>query len=285
MALEPGTTAVLQIKDRSSSRWILTDGAEEVAMNESELEEDQAAEDEIEVFLYRNRQGGLSATPLLPRIMKGGFGWAKVLKTSKRDGAVVDIGTTREVYVLPEDLPRFEELWPKPGDELFMTLRTDKNGDLFGRLATEERVMELAPDAPEEMFNKDLKARPYRLLPVGTFLLTIPEGYRVFVHETERKAEPRLGEEVNVRIIEVKEDGTLNGSMLPRKQERLGTDAETIRRYLEQTGGEMPFTDKSTPEEIREMFDMSKAAFKRALGTLLKNGQVVQENGWTKLIR
>ncbi|WP_088006130.1 CvfB family protein [Indiicoccus explosivorum] len=285
MALEPGTTAVLRIEDRSSSQWVLTDGMEKVMMNESELEGADAAADEIEVFLYRNRQGGLSATPMIPHITKGRFGWAKVLKTSKRDGAVMDIGTTREVYVLPEDLPRFEELWPQPGDELFMTLRTDKSGDLFGRLATEERVLEVISEAPEEVFNKNLKARPYRLLPVGTFLVTIPEGYRVFVHESEREKEPRLGEEVDVRIIEVKEDGTLNGSLLPRKQERLGADAEAIRRYLEQAGGEMPFTDKSTPDEIREMFDMSKAAFKRALGTLMKNGQIVQEDGWTKLIR
>lgn len=285
MPLEPGTTAVLRVLDRTSSKWVLTDGTEEVTMNESELEGGQEAADDLEVFLYRNRQGGLSATPLIPHIVKGTFGWAKVLKTSRRDGAIVDIGTTREVYVQPEDLPRFEELWPKPGDEIFMTLRTDKNGDLFGRLATEERVMELIAEAPPEVFNKDLRARAYRLLPVGTFMLTVPELYRVFVHETEREAEPRLGEEKAVRIIDVKEDGTLNGSLLPRKQERLGADAEAILHYLEQTGGEMPFTDKSTPDEIREMFDMSKAAFKRALGTLMKNGQIIQEDGWTKRVR
>lgn len=283
MALEPGTKATLRIKDRSASQWILTDGTEEVVMNASEIEEGQEPDQTIEVFLYRNRQGGLSATPLIPHILKTNFGWAKVLKVSRRDGAIVDIGTTREVRVLPEDLPRLEELWPQQGDELFMTLRTDKHGDLFGRLATEDRVWELSAEAPESVFNQDLKARPYRLLPVGTFLLTIPEMYRVFVHETEREKEPRLGEEKTVRIIEVKEDGTLNGSLLPRKQERQGDDAETILAYLQQAGGRMPFTDKSTPDEIKEMFGMSKAAFKRALGKLMKERRIIQEDGWTKL--
>jgi len=282
MALHPGLKAVLQVKDRSTSQWILSDGSgDEVMMNASEIEEGQEIGEEIEVFLYRNRQGGVSATPMIPHILPSEYGWAKVLKVSQREGAVVDIGTTREVYLLPADLPQILELWPKQGDHIFMTLRTDRHGDLYGRLATEEKVLELMEPAPETLFNQNVQARAYRLLPVGTFMLSVPEMHRIFVHETERKEEPRLGEEKTVRIIGVKDDGTLNGSLLPRKQERLLDDAEEIMRYLEQSGGKMPFTDKSSPDEIQEIFGMSKAAFKRALGKLYKNRQIIQEEGWT----
>lgn len=163
-----------------------------------------------------------------------------------------------------------------------MTLRTDRHGDLYGRLATEEKVLELMQPAPETLFNQNVQARAYRLLPVGTFMLSVPEMYRIFIHETERHEEPRLGEEKTVRIIDVKDDGTLNGSLLPRKQERLSDDADEIMRYLEESGGKMPFTDKSSPDEIQEIFGMSKAAFKRALGKLYKNRQIIQEEGWTK---
>lgn len=283
MALHPGLKARLQVKDRSTSQWILSDGSgDEVMMNASEIEEGQEIGEEIEVFLYRNRQGGVSATPMIPHILPSEYGWAKVLKVSPREGAVVDIGTTREVYLLPADLPQIMELWPKQGDHIFMTLRTDRHGDLYGRLATEEKVLELMKPAPETAFNQNLQARAYRLLPVGTFMLSVPEMYRIFVHETERHEEPRLGEEKTVRIIDVKDDGTLNGSLLPRKQERLSDDADEIMRYLEESGGKMPFTDKSSPDEIQEIFGMSKAAFKRALGKLYKNRQIIQEEGWTK---
>lgn len=283
MALHPGLKAVLQVKDRSTSQWILSDGSgDEVMMNASEIEEGQEIGEEIEVFLYRNRQGGVSATPMIPHILPSEYGWAKVLKVSEREGAVVDIGTTREVYLLPADLPQIMELWPKQGDHIFMTLRTDRHGDLYGRLATEEKVLELMQPAPETAFNQNVQARAYRLLPVGTFMLSVPEMYRIFVHETERHEEPRLGEEKTVRIIDVKDDGTLNGSLLPRKQERLSDDADEIMRYLEESGGKMPFTDKSSPDEIQEIFGMSKAAFKRALGKLYKNRQIIQEEGWTK---
>ncbi|MBT2570503.1 S1-like domain-containing RNA-binding protein [Planococcus sp. ISL-110] len=283
MALHPGLKATLQVKDRSTSQWILSDGSgDEVMMNASEIEEGQEIGEEIEVFLYRNRQGGVSATPMIPHILPSEYGWAKVLKVSPREGAVVDIGTTREVYLLPADLPQIMELWPKQGDHIFMTLRTDRHGDLYGRLATEEKVLELMQPAPGTAFNQNLQARAYRLLPVGTFMLSVPEMYRIFVHETERHEEPRLGEEKTVRIIDVKDDGTLNGSLLPRKQERLSDDADEIMRYLEESGGKMPFTDKSSPDEIQEIFGMSKAAFKRALGKLYKNRQITQEEGWTK---
>lgn len=286
MALHPGLKATLQVKDRSTSQWILSDGSgDEVMMNASEIEEGQEIGEDIEVFLYRNRQGGVSATPMIPHILPSEYGWAKVLKVSPREGAVVDIGTTREVYLLPADLPQIMELWPKQGDHIFMTLRTDRHGDLYGRLATEEKVLELMQPAPETVFNQNLQARAYRLLPVGTFMLSVPEMYRIFIHETERHEEPRLGEEKTVRIIDVKDDGTLNGSLLPRKQERLADDADEIMRYLEESGGKMPFTDKSSPDEIQEIFGMSKAAFKRALGKLYKNRQIVQEEGWTKSIK
>lgn len=98
------------------------------------------------------------------------------------------------------------------------------------------------------------------------------------------EAEPRLGEEVEVRVIAVKEDSSLNGSLLPRKHERLGQDAEAVFAYLQSVGGKMPFGDKSAPEEITEMFHMSKGAFKRALGTLMKAGKVKQQDGWTEIL-
>ena len=68
---------------------------------------------------------------------------------------------------------------------LYMTLRTDRNGDLFGRLVTEEKVNELYEGAIEDMHNKNIIASPYRLLPVGSFLLGVEEPYRIFVHESE----------------------------------------------------------------------------------------------------
>ncbi|WPK13525.1 S1-like domain-containing RNA-binding protein [Lysinibacillus louembei] len=281
--LRSGQVVELTVLEQQSSRYMLTNGDVEVPLNMSEVVEEVAIGDRLTVFLYADRRGDLQATTALPTILEGQYDWARVLKVT-REGAIVDIGTSREVIVKAEDLPALQELWPQPGDHLFMTLRTDRSGDLFGRLATEEKVNELYEGALEDMYNQNILARPYRLLPVGSFLIGVDTPYRIFVHESEMKAEPRLGQDVQVRIIDVKDDGSLNGSMLPRKHERLGDDAEKIYAYLESVGGKMPFGDKSTPEEIQEMFDMSKGAFKRALGSLMKARKIKQQDGWTELV-
>lgn len=281
--LESGEIVKLKVEEKEGSKWILTHKGEEISLNASEAPEDLQVDDNIEVFLFVDRRGNLSATTQLPHIKKGTYGWARVIKVTDKEGAFVDIGTSKEVQVKAEDLPKVKELWPVIGDHLYMTLRTDKEGELFGRLATEDRVEELYIDAPTTLLNKNVQARAYRLLPIGSFLLSVPENYRIFVHQSERVEEPRLGQDLTVRIIDTKEDGSLNGSLLPRKHERLGDDAESIFRYLNDVGGRMPFTDKSTPEEIQEMFTMSKAAFKRALGKLMKEGKIVQNDGWTEV--
>lgn len=279
--LQSGDVATLVVKEVLESKYILTNDEVDVPLNASDVLEELKENQSIEVFLYADRRGDLSATTAIPHIRKGEYGWAKVLQVKAHEGATVDIGTSREVLVPAEDLPAIDELWPETGDHLYVTLRVDRDGGLFGRLINEDRFLEIYADAEPELFNKNILARPYRLLPVGTFLIGVDEPYRIFVHESERKAEPRLGEEVSVRIIEVKEDGTMNASMLPRVYERLSADADQIFAYLQETGGKMPFSDKSTPEEIKDMFNMSKGSFKRALGTLMKAGRITQEDGWT----
>jgi predicted RNA-binding protein (virulence factor B family) len=132
--------------------------------------------------------------------------------------------------------------------------------------------------------NKPFKGRPYRVLKVGAFILT-DDMIRCFVHETEQVREPRLGELVEGRIIGITEIGDINGSLLPRSYERMDEDSQVIFDYLVGRGGEMPITDKSTPEEIEKRFGMSKASFKRAMGRLMKQEKITQENGWTKAIQ
>lgn len=279
--LQSGSLAELKVLRMEGSRWVLDADDQDVYLNVSDAPDLQPG-DKAKVFLYMNRRGELTATAQLPAVTADTYGWAKVIRLDREEGAYVDIGSSIEVLVNRHDFPRVKTLWPQPGDQLYMTLRSDPGGNLFGRLITEERVQELFTIADEDLSNQNLKGRAYRLLPVGSFFLT-EDLLRIFVHETERRQEPRLGEEVDLRVIGVRDDGTLNGSLLPRKQERQQTDAEQILSYLEEAQGKMPFTDRSTPEEIGEMFQMSKGAFKRALGKLMKEGRIVQQDGWTML--
>src|SRR5699024_10096224 len=100
---------------------------------------------------------------------------------------------------------------------------------------------------------------------------------------TERDVEPRFGQYITGRVIEVKEDGTLNVSLLPLKHERINDDAERILAFLKEHHGEMSFGDTSDPEAIRETFQMSKSAIKRTLGHVIKTKLITQQEGKTIL--
>jgi uncharacterized protein len=279
--LQSGAVNELKILKKTASGYILTNGREEILLDQEEvITKEFELGDYIQVFVYKDENGRWAAATNIPNVQIGKYGWAKVVSVKQDLGVFVDIGINQYVLVSKNDLPRFMEIWPKEGDQLFITLRTDKRGKLFGRLATESVMRREAVPAPKDLFNKNIQGIVYRLLKVGSFLITA-EGYLGFIHESQRKREPRLGELVYGRIIDVKEDGTINVSLLPRKHESIDEDAKTIFAFLESRGGAMPYSDDSRPEDIQERFNMSKAAFKRALGRLMKENQVYQEDGWT----
>ncbi|HCD18254.1 S1 RNA-binding domain-containing protein [Macrococcoides caseolyticum] len=266
-----------------STYYLLGPNSEEVKLNASEVLEDDELEigEDYSFFVYPGRTGDLFATQNIPDISTDRYDWVKVIKKD-RDGVTVDIGIPREIVIPWEDLPKLKEVWPEAGDEVFACLRVDRNDQLYGRLASETIVDTMYTAAPETLLHTTITAHPYRLLRVGTFLLS-KEGYKIFVHESERRSEPRLGEAVEVRIIGHKEDGTLNGSFLPLAHERMDDDSEMILTMLNEYGGELPFSDKSDPEAIKDVFNMSKGSFKRAIGRLYKSKRITIEPDKIKL--
>ena len=290
MALEKdivGSIEFLEVTGLQGSTYMLKGpNGEQVKLNQSEVNEEDELQigEEYSFFIYPNRSGELFATQNMPDITKDKYDFAKVLKVD-RDGARVDVGQPREVLIPWEDLPKVKTLWPEAGDQLLVTLRIDSQNQMFARLASEGIVDNMyTPVNDDSKQNEMLEARPYRVLRVGSFLLST-EGYKVFVHESERKAEPRLGELVTVRIIGHNERGELNGSFLPLAHERLDDDGQVIFDLLVEYDGELPFWDKSSPEAIKEVFNMSKGSFKRAIGHLYKQKMINIETGKISLTK
>ena len=82
------------------------------------------------------------------------------------------------------------------------------------------------------------------------------------------------GQEIEARVAAVKADGKLDLSIRHRIPEQMDDDARKIVERMKKNGGVLPFTDKADPERIRDELGMSKAAFKRAVGRLLKQGKI-----------
>ena len=127
-----------------------------------------------------------------------------------------------------------------------------------------------------------LKGTVYNVTEDGAFVVT-EEKYVGFIHTDEQTHPLKKGTAVEARVTFVRADGRVNLSLRPQKELARVVDAERIAEYLRKRNGSMPFNDSTPPEVIRERFGISKAAFKRALGKLLKDGLIEEREGWINL--
>ena len=84
----------------------------------------------------------------------------------------------------------------------------------------------------------------------------------------------REGDTVEARVTKVRDDGKLDLSPREKAYLQMDTDSQTVMNAIDERGGGLPFNDKASPEVIKNEFHMSKNAFKRAVGHLLKEGRI-----------
>lgn len=281
--LEAGDVYELTVTREIPTGYVLSNGKVDVLLHKNEVIGEVKEDQDVEVFLYHDKKGQLVATMTIPTVNKESYEWCSVVESVRNLGVFVNIGIQKDMLVSKDDLPGYLGVWPQKGDELMVTLITDNKGQLFAKLASPPIVEEVLEIAPETLQNNLVSGRVYHTDREGATIMS-PEGYRGFIHHTESKVEPRLGEWVEGRVIKVKDDGTLNVSLRPVKEKGMVEDADEVLAFLKNQGGVMSFNDKSDPDAIRETFKISKAAFKRALGKLMKEKKIEQRDGKTFLV-
>lgn len=280
-----GTVVTALVTDKNEQAYFVQKSGVTYRLAKTEVEGELDLGDTVEGFAYESMKKELSFTTNIPKSQVGHFGWGEVVEVRKDLGVFVDIGLPdKEIVVSLDFLSDIKSLWPKKGDRLMIGLTVDDKDRIWGELADEELMRSIAriPQG-DDWRNKDVTGTVYRLKMVGTFILT-DDYYIGFIHPTEREVEPRLGEQVNARVIGVSPHGMLNLSLKPRVHEALEGDAQMILTLLQRSATQsLPYYDKSDPDDIRDYFGISKAQFKRALGRLMKEGLIIQEDGQTKL--
>lgn len=242
--------------------------------------------DMIEGFFYINQKDEYVLMTSIPSIYKGAYDWGEVVEVQRDLGVFVDVGwMEKDLVVSLDDLPVFMNVWPRKGDRLFLTVRTDQKNRMWGQLAEINDIIQNAPEASEQMHNENVDGTVIGSLKAGSYLY-LENDYIGFVHPSERDREPRLGEAVSGRVIGVREDGVLYISLLPRAYEVLDDDASMIFTLLKRSPDHrLPYHDKSDPDDIRQYFGISKGQFKRAVGRLMKQRLVLQDKDGTYLTK
>jgi len=221
--------------------------------------------DGIEVFIYRDSMDRMIATTNKPLVMVGETALLTVAQTGK-NGAFLNWGLEKDLF-----LPFKEQTYKiKDGDQVIVTLYIDKSERIC---STMKVYHHLRSDSPYKKGDV-VRGRIYDKSDTFGLFVAVDDRYSALIPKHEVFKDLRLGMVVEGRIGNVKEDGKLDLSLRAKIPQQMSEDAATILEALKEYNGILPVTEKSTPEKIKDELSMSKAAFKRAIGKLLKEGEI-----------
>lgn len=231
--------------------------------------------DEVEVFIYKDSEGRLSATQQFPKAQVGDIAYLKVVAHTKI-GSFIDIGLPKDILV-PFKAQKYEM---EKGSRYLFYIYVDKSQRLA---ATTDIFPYLSVDAPYKV-GDTVEGVVYGFQTNNSASICVENKYDGVILHNEYFTELKIGDKLeNLKVIKVYEDGRLGLSPRGERKAELDTLEVAILSYLEGNDGYMRFGDKTSPEDIKTVFNSSKKNFKRALGVLMKKGLVIQNEEGTFL--
>ena len=265
MELTLGKKQVLTIVKQVEFGVYLGTEKEKVLLPKKQVPEGAEPGDPVEVFLYKDSQDRLIATTNEPLLTLGELAVLEVEETGKY-GAFLKWGLEKDLFLpFKEQTSRV-----KKGDKCLVTLYVDKSQ----RLCATMRVYELLRKDSEYKKDDMVTGIVYETSQQFGAFVAVDNQFSALIPRRELFREIPVGTIVHARVTSVKEDGKLDLSLREKAFVQMDADAEMIYEKMKSQNGMLPFTDKADPEIIKREFGMSKAAFKRAVGRLLKAGKI-----------
>lgn len=221
--------------------------------------------DTLEVFIYKDSSDRLIATTREPKLQVGEVGVLTVQQVT-RIGAFLDWGLEKDLL-----LPYHEQtLRVREGESCLVALYVDKSS----RLCATMKVYHYLSKRTPYVAGDQVKGRVYEISDRFGVFVAVDDKYSALIPAREAKGKYRPGQILDLRVTEVKEDGKMNVSDRQKAYLQIDEDAKMVMGVIEEFAGVLPFDDKVSPEVIKREFGLSKNAFKRAVGHLLKEGKI-----------
>ncbi|MDD4334684.1 MAG: S1-like domain-containing RNA-binding protein [Desulfotomaculaceae bacterium] len=221
--------------------------------------------EEIEVFVYRDDQENLKATAKRPKLLLGELSVLKVVDTTNF-GAFLDWGLEKDLLLpLKEQFGKVVK-----GRSYLVGLFVNSKG----RLCATMKIYDLLSAASPYKENDRVQGTIYNINEdLGAFV-AVDDKYHGLILNKELYGNYAIGDRVEVRIKKVRPDGKLELSVRQEAYNEIESDAQKILERLKMSDSILPLNDSSSPEQIKAGLNMSKRAFKRAVGRLLREGAV-----------
>lgn len=221
--------------------------------------------DEIKVFVYMDSEDRVISTVNHPKMTLGECGMLKVAQTTKI-GAFLDWGLEKDLF-LPFDNQRDKI---HKDDELFVGIIHDDKKRLCATMHVYDM---LSADAPYGL-NDKINGQVYSVNnKIGAFI-AVDNKYHGLVPNKEIIRQLKVGDMIEGRVSNIRKDGKLILSLREKAYGEIDGDAEKILFELKKNKGFLAYGDKSSPNLIKKRFAMSKSAFKRAIGRLLRQRKI-----------
>lgn len=221
--------------------------------------------DEIDVFVYKDSEDRMISTVRKPKLTIGELAVLKVVETTNI-GAFLDWGLEKDLF-----LP-FREQAGKviKGGTYLVGLYIDSSNRLC---ATMNIYNMLSMESPYKVSDR-VHGTVYSISKELGAFVAVDNKYQGLIPNKELYGNFTEGDSVDVRIKRIRQDGKLELSLRKEAYNQIEDDTQIIMDRLELGGGILLLNDSSSPENIKTELNMSKAAFKRAIGRLLKEGAI-----------
>ncbi len=243
---------------------------EEILLPERYLPEDEAAwavGQYLHVFVYLDSEDRIIATTEVPFAEVGDCALLYVVDKGEF-GSFVDWGLMKDLLV-----PFKEQRVPmEVGRSYVVYVYLDVTGRLCATSCLDRHLDEVNQQAFEFSQSVDLLIASrselgYKAVINGTHL--------GLIHNNEVVRPLKMGDKLTGYIGDAREDGRINLTLQKQSHRVRKELSEEIIVYLTQCGGSSTLTDKSAPEEIYEIFHVSKGNYKKALGKLYKERRIL----------
>ncbi|MDF2610353.1 MAG: binding domain protein [Lachnospiraceae bacterium] len=221
--------------------------------------------DEIEVFVYKDSEDRPIATTTIPELTLGKTAVLNV-KEVTTIGAFLDWGLAKDLLLpFKEQTERVQT-----GKNVLVALYIDKSDRLCATMKVYDYLECNSPYKKDDRVNGVV----YEIIDSFGAFVAVDNRYCALVPTKELHRILKVGEVIEARVIQVKSDGKLDLSIREKAHIQMDTDSELIYNKLKEASGFLPFHDKTDSEVIKAEFNLSKNAFKRAIGRLLKEGKI-----------
>ena len=247
--------------------YLIDDDTHEVLMPKRYLTPDMQVGDSIRVFVYNDSENRPVATTEEPKAVVGDFALMRV-KAVNKEGAFLDWGLVAKDLLVPFSEQRMDM---KVGRSYIVRVYLDPASQ---RIVASAKLAKFLNKTEPDYYHREL---------VDVLVVQRSDlGYRVIInnahwgqiYQNETYQDVNIGDRLRGFIKQVRPDGKVDVTLAKIEKMRVDDLADRILDYLQAHDGEMPLTDKSSPEDINKAFECSKKDFKKALGLLYKQQRI-----------